>query len=65
MSAYNEIMNALAFYFGDGGYLYPSEDSIREIISQEHDPIETIAKALDDYRDSREEENNENGVGQM
>ena len=65
MSAYDEIMNALAFYFGDGEGLIPSEESIREIISQEHDPIETIAKALDDYRDSREEENNENGVGQM
>ncbi|HDC4664533.1 TPA: hypothetical protein O8U43_001908 [Enterobacter cloacae] len=52
MSAYNEIMNALAFYFGDGEGLNPSEESIREIISQEHDPIETIAKALDDYRAS-------------
>lgn len=63
MQAYDEIMNALAFYFGDGGGLYPSEESIREIISQEHDPIETIAKALEDYRDFSEEENNGNGVG--
>lgn len=53
MSAYDEIMNALAFYFGDGEGLKPSEESIREIISQEHDPIETIAKALDDYRASK------------
>ena len=53
MSAYEEIMNALAFYFGDGEGLNPSEESIREIISQEHDPIETIAKALDDYRASK------------
>lgn len=50
MSAYDEIMNALAFYFGDGEGLNPSEESIREIISQEHDPIETIANALEDYR---------------
>lgn len=49
MSAYDEIMKALTFYFGDGEGLNPSEESIREIISQEHDPIETIAKALDDY----------------
>lgn len=63
MKAYEEIMNALAFYFGDGGGLYPSEESIREIISQEHDPIETIAKALEDYRDFSEEENNGNGLG--
>lgn len=63
MKAYEEIMNALAFYFGDGGGLYPSEESIREIISQEHDPIETIAKALEDYRDFVEEENNGNGMG--
>ena len=53
MSAYDEIMNELAFYFGDGEGLTPSEESIREIISQEHDPIETIAKALDDYRASK------------
>ncbi|MFZ5275673.1 hypothetical protein ACOY8D_02450 [Enterobacter roggenkampii] len=50
MSAYDEIMNALAFYFGDGGGINPSEESILEIISQEHDPIETIANALEDYR---------------
>ncbi|HEM8794139.1 hypothetical protein ACE3JA_19720 [Enterobacter hormaechei subsp. xiangfangensis] len=55
MSAHEEIMNALAFYFGDGGGLNPSEESIREIISQEHDPIETIAKALDDYREMKME----------
>lgn len=50
MTAYEEIMKALAWYFGDGE-LTPSEESIREIISQEHDPIETIANAIDDYRD--------------
>ncbi|HHJ4549247.1 TPA: hypothetical protein ACQJXM_004004 [Citrobacter freundii] len=53
MSAHEEIMNALAFYFGDGEGLNPSEESIREIISQEHDPISTIATALDDYRTSK------------
>lgn len=47
--AYEEIMNALAFYFGDGE-LMASSDSIYEIIRQEHDSIETIANALDDYR---------------
>lgn len=51
MKAYEEIMNALAWYFGDGE-LTPSEESIREIIGQEHDPIATIATALDDHRDS-------------
>ncbi len=50
MSAYEEIMTALAWYFGDDGY-YASAESIYEIINQEHDPIETIAKALDDYRE--------------
>lgn len=50
MSAYEEIMAALAWYFGDDGYPVSAE-SIYEIIHQEHDPIETIAKALDDYRD--------------
>ncbi|EPN1620215.1 hypothetical protein ACTV1I_002537 [Cronobacter dublinensis] len=50
-TAYEEIMNALAFYFSDGS-LTPSEESIKEIISQEHDPIETIANAIDDYRSS-------------
>ncbi|MEX3036423.1 hypothetical protein AB4K08_00950 [Serratia fonticola] len=51
MKAYEEIMNALAWYFSDGE-LMPSEESISEIISQEHDPIATIATALDDYRAS-------------
>lgn len=55
MSAHEEIMNALAFYFGDGEGLNPSEESIREIISQDHDPIEAIAKALDYCRGSARE----------
>jgi len=49
--AYVEIMNALAFYLGDGE-IHASEDSIREVIGQEHDPIEMISNALDDYRNS-------------
>lgn len=47
--AYEEIMNALAIYFGNGE-LVASSDSIYEIISQDHSPIETIADALDEYR---------------
>ncbi|MGQ5784972.1 hypothetical protein ACUNHY_14160 [Serratia sp. IR-2025] len=50
MKAHEEIMKALAWYFGDGE-LTPSEESIYEIIGQEHDPIQTIANALDDYRE--------------
>lgn len=49
MTAYEEIMNALRFYFGDD----MTDDSINEIIGQEHDPIDTISKALDDYRDCK------------
>lgn len=49
MTAYEEIMTALAWYFGDDGYP-ASADCIYEIIHQEHDPIQTIANALDDYR---------------
>jgi hypothetical protein len=50
MTAYEEIMKALAWYFGDGE-LMPSEESIYEIIGQEHDPIQLIANALEDYRE--------------
>lgn len=50
MNTYEEIMNALAIYFGDGGGINPSEESIKEIIGQEHDPISTIATALGTYR---------------
>ncbi|CAI1022003.1 hypothetical protein [Serratia ficaria] len=46
MKAHEEIMNALRFYFGDD----ITDDSINEIIGQAHDPIDTISKALDDYR---------------
>lgn len=53
MKAYEEIMNALTFFFGDEGGLNPSEESIGEIIGQDHDPIGTIAAALDDYRESQ------------
>ena len=49
-------MDALAFYFGDG-VLMASEESIREVIGQEHDPIETIANALEEYRAHKAEGN--------
>lgn len=55
MKAYEEIMNALAFYLGDGE-LTPSEESIREVVGQEHDPLLLIANALDDYREYRSED---------
>lgn len=52
METYEEIMTALAWYFGDG--VYPaSAENIYEVIQQEHDPIETIANALDDYRENK------------
>lgn len=47
MKAYEEIMLALKFYFG-----VEEDANVNEIITQEHDPIGTIAAALDDYRDS-------------
>lgn len=49
VDAYTEITNALAAYLGDGE-INASDESIREVISQEHDPIETIAEALTHYR---------------
>lgn len=52
MKAYEEIMKALSFYFSDDPTEQMSEESICEIIGQEHDPIGTIAAALDDYRES-------------
>lgn len=50
MTGYDEIMAALAFYLGDGEVM-ASEESIREVIGQEYDPIEMIGNALDDYRE--------------
>ncbi|WP_167608915.1 hypothetical protein [Cedecea colo] len=47
MKAYEEIMLALKYFFD-----VEDEKNINEIIGQESDPIETIAAALDDYRDS-------------
>lgn len=52
MKAYEEIMKALSFYFSDEPTEKMSEESICEIIGQKHDPIRTIAAALDDYRES-------------
>ena len=49
VSSYKEIIEALEWYLGDG--VTPlSSDCIYEIINQEHDPIETIANALDAFR---------------
>lgn len=53
MTGYDEIMVALAFYLGDGEIM-ASEESIREVIGQEHDPIEMIGNALNDYREHLE-----------
>lgn len=47
MTAYEEIMNALRFYLGDD----TTDVNINEIISQEHDPIQLIANALENYRE--------------
>lgn len=56
MSNYNKIMNALHFHFGftddmEAGEMDIGEasDCVYEIMCQEHDVIETIAKALDEY----------------
>ena len=49
MTGYDEIMAALAFYLGDGEVM-ASEESIREVVGQEYNPIELIGNALDDYR---------------
>lgn len=50
MTGYEEVMAALALYLGDGE-LPASEESIREVIGQENDPIGMIGEALDDYRE--------------
>ncbi len=53
MSAYEEIMLALRFFFG-----VEEDENVNEIIGQDHDPIWTIAAALDDYRSVNGEETN-------
>lgn len=50
-NTYNEIINALCWYYGDGE-LRASEMSAREALCQEDDQIQTIADALDDYHAS-------------
>ncbi|GDW53415.1 hypothetical protein BvCmsSIP068_04249 [Escherichia coli] len=52
-SAYEEIMLALRFFFG-----VEEDENVNEIIGQDHDPIGTIAAALDDYRSVSGEETN-------
>lgn len=56
ISAYDELMEALAFYFGDG-VLASSEESIRKEIALSSDPIETIANALEEFRSHKSEGN--------
>lgn len=56
VSAYDELMEALAFYFGDG-VLASSEESIRKEIALSHDPIETIANAMEEFRSHKSEGN--------
>jgi Protein of unknown function (DUF551) len=51
MKAYEEIMRALSFYWTDDDEEM-TEEAIREIIAQEHDPIQSISNALDKYRSS-------------
>lgn len=53
MSAYKEIMLALRFFFD-----VEEDENVNEIIGQDHDPIGTIAAALDDYRSVNGEETN-------
>ncbi|EIJ2258205.1 hypothetical protein LIE28_005130 [Escherichia coli] len=53
MSAYEEIMLALRFFFG-----VEEDENVNEIIGQDHDQIGTIASALDDYRSVNGEETN-------
>jgi hypothetical protein len=51
MSAYEEIIAALKFYCGfEEMDESDAMNSINEIIGQDHDPVGTIAAALDDYR---------------
>ncbi|ECE4790010.1 hypothetical protein IM993_004409 [Salmonella enterica] len=52
MSAYEEIMLALRFFFD-----VEEDENVNEIIGQDHDPIVTIAAALDDYRSVGDEAN--------
>jgi len=53
MSAYEEIMLALRFFFD-----VEEDENVNEIIAQDHDPIGTIASALEDYRSVKGEETN-------
>jgi len=53
MSAHEEIMLALRFFFD-----VEEDENVNEIIGQEHDPIGTIAAALENYRSVKSEETN-------
>lgn len=49
VNSYKEIIEALGRHLSDTDEP-ASYDVIQEILSQEHDPIEMIAEALDSYR---------------
>ncbi|ERK06071.1 hypothetical protein L580_2755 [Serratia fonticola AU-P3(3)] len=49
MKAYEEIMNALKLYYAEDGDVL-TDESVYEIIGQAHEPLGTVAKALDEYR---------------
>ena len=55
MTAYEEIMNALRLYYGEDGDVL-TDESVYEIIGQAHEPLGTVAKALDEYRASNSSE---------
>lgn len=56
MTKYEEVIAALSFYFGlDELNEDDKMKSINEIIRQCHEPIETIAQALQDYNDCKGE----------
>ncbi|EDW2409898.1 hypothetical protein KNY85_002046 [Salmonella enterica subsp. enterica serovar Orientalis] len=52
MSAYEEIMLALRFFFD-----MEEDENVKKIIGYDRDPIGTIATALDDYRSMGDEAN--------
>ncbi|ELA5087697.1 hypothetical protein OFZ71_001787 [Salmonella enterica subsp. enterica serovar Chester] len=52
MSAYEEIMLALRFFFD-----VEEDENVKKIIGYDRDPIGTISVALDDYRSVEDEAN--------
>ncbi|EBW5673890.1 hypothetical protein DPY77_22270 [Salmonella enterica subsp. enterica serovar London] len=52
MSAYEEIMLALRFFFD-----VEEDENVKKIIGYDRDPTGTISAALDDYRSVEDEAN--------